>query len=66
MRTTPSRLTILQLRHIFLTEARTFIAYPFTFTFKRQFNIAQTHLGLLFSTQIHTDLMTSNDFEPER
>ena len=29
-RTTPSRLTILQLRHIFLTEARTFIAYPFT------------------------------------
>ena len=28
-RMTPSRLTILQLRHNFLTEARTFIAYPF-------------------------------------
>ena len=58
-RTTPSRLTTLQLRHILLTEARTFIAYPFLRA------IALSLSNWLSSTQNHI-VKTSYDFEPVR
>jgi len=61
-RTTPLRLTILQLRHNFLTEARTFI---FTLRNFSSNPISGYSLSdLLSSMQTHTDL-TSSEFALE-
>ena len=61
-RMTPSRLTILQLRHNFLTEARTFI---FTLrNFSNEPVSGYSLSGLLSSMQTRTDL-TSSEFALE-